>query len=550
MNLRLDTFEKSMHKRLRALELSEWKKLRPSGPRNYNIPPWLVRCGFVAIATSILYNFIGSIDTLVALILLLAAGTVFWRASQLLIALVSSSRLQVFACLPLSNAQIFRLQWQAFLKNASWSMVEFTALYGVLAATAGCGWNSLLAGLAMSAAQCLVIVALATCLVAYLPRRRFDLLAGVFILPILGLIFGGFYFQPVFKWLASQAHWIPPTGWILYALGISGSHGFPGDLWPALTTALALALLPKAYQHLRNRYVLPETRLLSAKAQAKINVGGRVESLEDTTHNNAIIARIRSREFLAELHWQKFGWLERTVSNWFTSEERLTAEFLSACKPAWTKGLINFILIFAGAATLIFVFPRLASFSPVLSFYLLAYGAQVLFIRVWPGITPRQIGGNIVPLYSVYPIGFWQIVRVMMKANTVRILVLIPVIVAAIYLIGTKSGHNVSVQDFRLGLKLICAALCLQPVFAIMSLSSGTNDTRSPKLLLSFLAAIGILGACGVTFFLTQSLWLAAILAAVLFGVSTGSMWLYGFAFNHNWFDLQNKPKDQQKAAP
>jgi hypothetical protein len=550
MKLRLKTFEKSIHTKLRTLESSEWKKLRPSWSGHYQVPPWLVRFGFVAIATSILYNLISSIDTLVALILLLAAGTVFWRASQLLIALVSSARLQVFACLPLSNAQVFKLQWQGFLKNTSLSLIEFTAIYGVLAAKVGCGGSSLLAGLAMSIAQCLVIVALSTCLVAYLPRRRFDLLAWVFILPILGLIFGGFYFQPVFKWLASQAHWIPPTGWILYALGISRSQGFPGDLWPSLTTGLVLALLPKAYQHLRNHYALPENGLAAEKIRAKMNAREQAEASDDSARNNAITARIRNREFLAGIEWRKHGWLERLVSNWSTPEEQLAAEFLTAGKPNWTKGLIKISLIFTGVVFLIAIFPRFGVSQGIL-FGLLGYAGEVLFIKIWPGIAVRQIGGTGVPLYAIYPLGFRQIVRVVMKTNALRMMLLVPVISISFYL--TSSTGAVGFKDIHkalgLGVKVTIAAFCLQPVFAIMSLSSGTNDTRSPKLLILFLVAMAVMLGCGVAFFLTQSVWLAAVLTIVLFGVSAGSMWLYGHAFNRNWFDLQSKPKDQQKAA-
>lgn len=547
MNLRKQELEESLRWKIHALETPEWKQLRP---RRYWLHRsvghyWIFRLVvIVMIAFRLMLGYSGT-NTLLALIVLLALGSTFWRASQLLIALVSSTRLRVFAYLPLSNAQVFDLQFVWFLKNSLWSLLDFVIVYAVFAGNVGYGGELLLAAVALGTLQYLVMIAMAVCLVAYLPRQRFEWLAVLAFLPLMAFIFGGSYSRMISQWLAAAAQWIPPTGWILFSTGISKSRGFIGDWASSLTTAAILVLLPPTWRRLRSRYMPPDFAPDDAGKQLEGSL--QAESFDTTEKYDLLHARIRQREFLRGL--SEGRWIERFIFRWLTPEERMAAEFLSAGKPAWERTTFRVILLMICAVAASLYFPGFRNFIPMLSLYILVYFGQMLVVGAWPGMSMRKVGGSVMPVHCVFPVGFWPIVRAMTKANVICLLVLSPVIWVAFYLIGTSNGFGHSAAIAALCLKGICVLFCLLPVLPVMALSAGTNDTSSPRLLAFFLVAILMVGGCGVAFFFASRIVPSALLLAMLVLLSIGALWLYGRAFNHGWFDLQKKPQDRQNAA-
>lgn len=190
MNLRDKKFEKSLRRRVRV-ELrnspAAWSEYQRSWPRwlarqkklplwvvrcvlilfrsrQSNLPPWLVRCILVLFLAGLLLQIprplaIYQTALLAALLVVLA-----WRTGQLWLELYSSSRLQLLTHLPLTDEQVFDLQWRHFLKTSAWSIYDFAVLCGFLAVGVGYGWKSPVIGFALGIGLWLVIVSAAACL--------------------------------------------------------------------------------------------------------------------------------------------------------------------------------------------------------------------------------------------------------------------------------------------------------------------------------------------------------------------------------------------------
>ncbi len=551
MKLRLKKFEIEARRRARAeLRKSpaawrEYKRVRRR--REVTVPPWAVRF----LPPIILMSFWGatrrSMDELVALALFISLASAAWRAGQLLIALRSSPRLAVYAHLPLSNEQVFELQWQYFLRTSAWSIADFTVFYGILADRAGYGWTCWLTGLAMAVAQWLVILAAATCFLAYIKNRKVFRVAEV-----LAAAAAALFILPsgatVIKPLAALAAWVPPMGWILYSMGISPPHNVLFEWWTALSFATVLFSLPLAYRRLRADFKMPEVALGTEVQRGAIESWRRLES--DGSNPDAfagITAAIRRRDFLKGFDWRRAGWVERAASWWLTPCERVMAEFLSGGNPRWSRRLIRFGLILGGIAVLVGIFPRILPMVAPFSFPFLLFVPRLFFGASWPGAAVRKVDGNSISICSAYPIGFGQIARATIKSNLTQLLILAPFLWVAGCVSPQAHVFNLDVE-IRLGLKIMVVIVGFAIMIPVALISPGTNDgSKWRMVLLTIVWAAAGSGSCGFFFFAAN--WGRLLSSAgLLLGVCGAAVVIYGHAYNHNWFDLQNKQKETLNA--
>lgn len=253
-----------------------------------------------------------------------------------------------------------------------------------------------------------------------------------------------------------------------------------------------------------------------------------------------IKAAIRSREFMKGFNWRRGGWVERLTGRWLTPEERVVAEFLSGGDPGWSRGMVKGGLFWAGLAALLYLFPGLTSMGPFfVIFFLLS--AKNIFFKGWPGTALKNVSGSNIALCSVYPLGFWQIARVCLKVNLMRLAILLPLLLVSGFI--ALNAWNLSLgQGLLLGGKILAIILMVYLIAPLGQLSQGTNDgTKIRIMLLTVLAVIFLGGGC-LGMFITDGV-AAGAMAALFVGSSFVSLLVYGHAYNHNWFDLQNKPK-------
>jgi hypothetical protein len=469
------------------------------------------------------------VEYVVALILLWTLATVFLCASRLQTALYDDPGLIVFDYYPISDGDIFRRQWRRFLRGTWWTLLDFTAGYSLLLFHSGGGWHALSGGVVLGAVQWLFIVAMAVCLAAY-ARPKHIAFPGI-LFPAASFVFllGGGGHPGLSAWLSNLAWCVPPTGWIVQGLGISNSGGLLHQIAPVVLSATLLALAPIAFRQARQTFLLSEPRhATDGRTPELIEFGeGQTRKADD------IRAAIRGRQFLAGFDWQKAGFLERNVSRLFSARERVVAEFLLAANPRWT-----------------------ASFKAVLPFFLLVPlvflllgnrwvphdGGAVWIVAVIVGANllayPRGFalppqGGLQSAYYATYPVGFWELTRVLLKINFAKTIVC----VLFLFVLWASAG-GFQFLAFWNGLRLIALALIAQPLLVIAAISPNSNDTQNAEVVVLAVVLSLLMLAAGAVFFFATRWWLVAAAGILAAMVSIFGLLLYGRGFNGSRFDL------------
>ena len=269
--------------------------------------------------------------------------------------------------------------------------------------------------MALGAAQWLFMVAMAVCLVAFARPNYFAVLAGLFLMATILFLFAGQHQPRLCAWLSGLAWCVPPSGWILQSLGVSHEQrGAPSGLAGADERAV-LALAPIAFQRARQAFLLSEPRhATDGRNPEVIEFGERLAQSPGDAR-----AAIQRRQFLAGFDWPKAGFLERFVSRLLNARERTVAEFLLAANPGWTaqfRGALPFLLL---ALVFIWLFGR--SLFPTAGMLVFIGGLGVVqLVASLRGFALPPGGGLQSPYYAVYPIGFWELTRVVLIINLTK----------------------------------------------------------------------------------------------------------------------------------
>ncbi len=536
MTWRRWSFEKAAKKRVRAEVLAslplreEYRLARAAARGRPSVPPWVYRLLFMGFLVMLaVVSKVITVQYVVAVMVLWTLGTTFYQASHFYTALYDDDGLVVFDYLPISDSDIFKVQWKRFLRGSWWPMVDFAVAYTVLLFHAGVGWQAVTDGLAFGVVQWVFIMAMAVGLVAFVRPDHFTTLALPFQLAALVLLAAGYSLSSVCTWLEGAAWCVPPLGWILQSLGVAESGGELRGLLPALMSAVVLALSPIAYQRVRRAFLLSEPRHTSdGRIPELLEFGERLaKSPEDAR------AAIQRRQFLAGLDWQNAGLLERLFARLLNARERAVAEFMLAANPGWTLRLRRMLPLLLLALAMPWLFRHGWLQKDDFLLLVLVSVSMTTLIRTAPGFSLPPGSGLRSPFYANYPIEFWELARFVLKIN---IAVSLVVMVFFLLVYGAAGGfQSMAVSG---GLKWIALAALAQPLFVIAAISPRTNDARHGGI--AWCAAglmLALLGA-GVTFFLASKWWVVALAGGVTAGVSVAALVFYGHSFNCSRFDL------------
>jgi hypothetical protein len=262
----------------------------------------------------------------------------------------------------------------------------------------------------------------------------------------------------------------------------------------------------------------------------------------------AVKASLEKRGLTAGFDWKKAGWMERMIARCLKPKELLLAEFLCGGNPRWTARWIRMGLVCLATVVFAWVAPaffRVASFAYLyLVLFLLRH-----FVSGWEGLGNREISGNRLGVYTVYPVGFWQLAWVMIKINCFRWLSfsLIAGATSLLVLCALKADMNLGLLHALKGLALL---LVMQPLFPIFAVTTSTTDGNSFRLVLLFILCGGIF--CGVTimFFMANDLVSQLALGIGLCVLSIVGLLIYGHAYNSNWFDAQGRVDNRRGIKP
>ncbi|HTA29958.1 MAG TPA: hypothetical protein VK731_05715, partial [Candidatus Cybelea sp.] len=474
MTWRRWSFEKAARKRVRAevfasLPLREEYRLARAAARGRpSVPPWVYRLLFMGFLVMLaVVSKVITVQYVVAVMLLWTLGTTFYQASHFYTALYDDDGLIVFDYLPISDSDIFSLQWRRFLRGSWWPMVDFAVAYTVLLFHAGVGWQAVTDGLAFGVVQWVFIMAMAVGLVAFVRPGHFTTLALPFQLAALVLLAAGYSLSSVCTWLEGAAWCVPPLGWILQSLGVAESSGALRGLLPALMSSVVLALSPIAYQRVRRAFLLSEPRHTSdGRIPEVLEFGERLAKSPEEAR-----AAIGRRQFLAGLDWQNAGLVERLFSRLLSARERTVAEFMLAANPGWTLRFRRMwpLLLLALGTPWLFRHGWLQNDEMLLPVWGLV--SMTTIIRTAPGFGLPPGSGLRSPFYANYPIDFWELARVVLKMNiavTSFVMFFFVVVYAA-----SGGFHAAAIEG---GLKWIAVAAIAQPLFVIAAISPRTND--------------------------------------------------------------------------
>lgn len=544
MRLRWRSFERKLRREalrsVRASEklLTDYRQQRRRRWRDLHIPPWAYRMLFMGLAVLVLHW--QPLPTLVAAVTLWTVGSFFHYATRLGYALYQSPALDVFNHLPLSDESIFDVQFKRFVRDCLWCFAELTIAYSLLAGRAGYFWHGIGVGFLFGLCQYIFMVIAAVCLFAFGPRRYLHLPGTVLRVGALALVLFGSHQPIVITIVESLSHWVPLTGWMIYAMGISASGGLVHNMAPAVLAGLVIALFPMAYRAIRGAYALSEEITVYARrANSSETVGAPFYEWAERFKESPADAEaaIRERGFLHGIGWRTLGPVERVVSLLLTAREQTLAELLVGGTPQWSHGLRRLFLAALVAAGAIWVFgPLLASMGGILAF-LAVYLLVAAMIGNWRGLASSQPGQRQPPFYSFYPVSFREMTVLMLKINSVRYLLFAPVIACLALLAIYKANVGESVT-IHYGLKILGLGLLVQPLLVLAPISPCTNDTRNFSLTaMAVLLICGLIAAAFVFVFATGLV--TTVISAVVVGALSVALWLlYGRHFDRTRIDL------------
>jgi hypothetical protein len=548
VNLRWKAFERGLDRRIRnevrtsARLRQEYQHLRRGrrwwnlriSPGTYRLIFWFIALNYIALGRL-------AIEQAMAIIWLWAMGAAFWQAGRLQSALYFAAELNLFHHLPISDGEIFHVQWRKFLRGMIWPALDFVVLYGALAYRMGAGWQSPVVGLGFGSLQGLFVAGIATNLLGFGFRNRLPYAALLFYTSGIGILFFGGRMPEVVSWLSAAAYWIPPAGWIQYALGVSVSRGAGTDWIPSLLAGAVLAVYPIAQRRLHQGYKLSEAvfarafRFTATGEAASLRLAEYGEQFAQPPEDAS--ASVKARAFLDQLDWRKAGLVERIVSGVLTERERTIAEFLTAANPGWTKSFRTLVVL----GGVLFIAVRVFPIQFASGILIITSVAAVLFMgagnRVWRGFGPSAAVGLPPPFYTFYPLSFAELHCAVMKILLVRYLLLLPFLAGAVVLFATTLKLKTELA-FLPGLKLIMVGIAAPPILAIIPFSSSSNDSDQFRFAIPA-ALYGLLTiACGAVFVLSQDILISSSAGVVGAFCCWLAPWFYGRRFNRSKFDL------------
>jgi hypothetical protein len=542
LSLRWKSLEKNLRARVRAEVRAsealrrEYEQRRGLWRRHFNLPAWTIRPFLFFVIGVTMSNASAPVAQLVAFIWLWVLAAALLRAFQWNQALYLSPALNVFQHLPVSDARIFQTQTLAVLRKSLWSVADFALLYGMLLHRAGGGWNSVWYGAVLGLVQWLFVVALAAALFAWGPRR----FVGLLMLPLGAAAISMFWIrQPaLLNTINSFAHWIPPLGWLPQAAQNSYGSGLARHLPPTLVWAVVLAALPVAWRGVRAMYVLAETDFTTARqltSPAEASASAQEHVVHFTAPPETVEAMVRSGSFMAGLDWQQAGPVERTFARLLNAREQVIAEYLCAGRPGWTRGFRNSLIFVAVGALIARLLIGRADFNltfvVMMGLYFLvahAAGHGRGFVTVSPA-------GSQPPGYAFYPVGFRELFITLLKINTARTALMVPLIMAGLFLLG---GEFRALFDTSAWWRLLLLCFMAQPLLALTPISSASNDSSRWRFALPAIAYIILLLGVGVAFVMLPRPALALASGLVLLLLIVGGVWFYARRFNRSRFDL------------
>ncbi len=562
MRLAWPDLEKSLRQRVRrevrgSPDLLRERKAHRRPPKSWGLG-WLFRLilPFAALGLALVGK--GSVELMCLALSLYATGTACLRSIDLLRGLWDSQDLRVLSHLPVPDEDLFRLQWGKFLRGSLWILWTCAVFCGGLALERRLGTGRIVVAAALGAAQWLVVAGTAAALAAWKPQGPWRAMGFLFNAGALGCWIGGKLLLPLVKAAPGAYLLAIPGGWAMFAF----QQGILGPITPAAFAAAVPAilggiLLTWAKDRLREGYrpsdiaVRPPSGEMILEHLIDRDMARRQEYDPELVENpwkapgvredvrrsipSWMEDRIRERGFADPAERSRAGFLDRIFGRLLSRREKAVADLLIGGPSGLTmRWKLSAALAALGMGALFL--------HPLAGFALGGILALTLVGGGWPAFQPTACAGKFMPLLAAYPVGYFEVSRVFVKFNALRVLAWAPMGVAFAATAGHTTGFGAAAGAW-IGLRVVFLALMLPFVAALGHHSSGTNDTDPLTfrgcfgLLIpaAFFTSVGLLSAFAL-FIPLPSLWMAG---AAGFAASAVGFWgFYGFIYNRGRIDL------------
>lgn len=520
----------------------EYKRVRRSRVRRaVNRSGW-----FIVLFGAILVLTVQRKGAGLALVLLTlySAATICTRAAQFFAALYYSGDLAFFMHVPASDREFFDYQWKKLLRSSL--LVWFLALValGFAAFDATHAFRLWPAVLAAATLHWMLVLGLIVIVVLFAPLRA----VGKVAVPLYLLTFSTFFLPEPWVKLIAQLMVPLPTAWVPVFFERGALGGDSSSLLFLVPTLGCVAFLPVALPRLRREY--PRTHIVYPLLARDVEIedGFPATAVDAETREEGKAHLSAQPVFLPSFDWNKAGWIERLARKQLGGAEQPVADFLCGGEiPYWTASW-RLALKIAGAGVLLSFLRPLPAWLPIAAGIVASLFALPLFGGRWPGVQLRSVCGvSVIPAYSVFPISYMQISRVLVKINLIRYLVWTPCFLMYAAILGWRLGDS-AMSGLKVGGLALAVLLSTIPVFIVAQHSQGTTDTKTLNLHTLIGIALAIPLGCiylgiAVTFMIvSQSTGIYVVLAFALglgMFLCSGLMWfLYKQLYDRGRIDL------------
>ncbi len=567
MKLHSPTFEKALRRRVKAAVAASPALQREARTvRRARRESSLALVFRVAISFGVgaLAWFVGSKTqhgaTALGVVTLWMFFLLFTHAQRLLGTLYGEGDLSALSLLPVTNATIFRWQLQKFVRRSGLSLLDLLCSLSAIAWWQGFPAHQWLAVLPVAALAWLTLLALAMLLASYFPSFPYAIVSGVGPIIGLALFFAREYVGPPLLAMLDRAaphlNVVLPVGWPISLFQLL----LPETSWLIATLLLPTAAIIWTIRHsmsrLQNTYEFHEVVVGEAPDMVPEEAAAEAARAETSSTDQpfhigvtAIEDIIRARHFMAAPPWRERGRCEEWLWRWLTVREKALAEFVFPdgfiITHAWKRIAKTFVITMFLALVAAYVFPMARNWMLGIGLFITGFQALGRMLDAGRAFQAILCSGVNIPMYAVYPIGYRELGRLLMKYAIVQAPALLAFTVVASILTAAVIQQPLALGAI-IGCKLAILVVGARAFALALSFSSNTNDTSGFRF--HVFALIGLIVFGGILFLLlagaslaTQSIGWIFCLAAV--AESYVFFRIYGWFYNRTRFDLMAFPR-------
>jgi hypothetical protein len=254
---------------------------------------------------------------------------------------------------------------------------------------------------------------------------------------------------------------------------------------------------------------------------------------------------------MAAPQWRERGWFEGLLWRWLTAREKALAEFVFPdgfiITHAWKGIAKTFVITMLLSLVAAYVFPMARNWMLGIGLFISGFQALGRILDAGRAFQAILCSGVNIPMYAVYPIGYRELSRLLMKYATVQAPALLAFTVFASALTAAAIKQPVAMGAI-IGCKLAVLVVGARAFALALSFSSNTNDTAGFRF--HVFALIGLIVFGGILFLLLAGAtlvwptqWIAWIFCVAAVAESYAFFRIYGWFYNRTRFDLMAFPR-------